>query len=311
DRDSRSPVFRRRPVPPRIYLDATRRPPAVLRLYQCRGRTRVAQQIGKIMNAKASAAKTIAVGNLTMSNTLPFTLFGGMNVLESRDLAMQVAESYVRVCEKLKIPYVFKASFDKANRSSITSYRGPGMDAGLKIFEEIKKTFSVPVITDVHEPWQAQPVAEVCAIIRRPAFLSRQTDLVVAMAKTQAVINIKKAQFLAPHEMKHILRKCEEAGNDRLILCERGSSFGYNNLVVDMLGFGVMKQLEYPVFFDVTHALQMPGGRSDSAGGRRQQAVELGRAGMSQGIAGSFLEAQPDPDNANRFGPCALPLGQL
>ena len=263
------------------------------------------------MNAKASAAKTIAVGNLTMSNTLPFTLFGGMNVLESRDLAMQVAESYVRVCEKLKIPYVFKASFDKANRSSITSYRGPGMDAGLKIFEEIKKTFSVPVITDVHEPWQAQPVAEVCDIIQLPAFLSRQTDLVVAMAKTQAVINIKKAQFLAPHEMKHILRKCEEAGNDRLILCERGSSFGYNNLVVDMLGFGIMKQFEYPVFFDVTHALQMPGGRSDSAGGRRQQVVELGRAGLSQGIAGLFLEAHPDPDNAKCDGPCALPLDKL
>jgi 2-dehydro-3-deoxyphosphooctonate aldolase (KDO 8-P synthase) len=263
------------------------------------------------MNAKTVGQKTIAVGNLQISNTLPFVLFGGMNVLESRDMALQVAESYVRVCEKLNIPYVFKASFDKANRSSITSYRGPGLDAGLKIFEEIKKTFSVPVITDVHEPWQAQPVAEVCDIIQLPAFLSRQTDLVVAMAKTKAVINIKKAQFLAPQEMKHILRKCEEAGNDRLILCERGSSFGYNNLVVDMLGFGIMKQFDYPVFFDVTHALQMPGGRADSAGGRRQQVVELGRAGMSQGLAGLFLEAHPDPDNAKCDGPCALPLDKL
>lgn len=263
------------------------------------------------MSAKTIGQKTIAVGNLSISNTLPFVLFGGMNVLESRDMAMQVAESYVRVCEKLKIPYVFKASFDKANRSSITSYRGPGLDAGLKIFEEIKKTFSVPVITDVHEPAQAQPVAEVCDIIQLPAFLSRQTDLVVAMAKTKAAINIKKAQFLAPHEMKHILRKCEEAGNDRLILCERGSSFGYNNLVVDMLGFGIMKQFDYPVFFDVTHALQMPGGRADSAGGRRQQVVELGRAGMSQGLAGLFLEAHPDPDNAKCDGPCALPLDKL
>lgn len=263
------------------------------------------------MSVKIAGQKTIAVGSLQISNTLPFVLFGGMNVLESRDMAMQVAESYVRVCEKLKIPYVFKASFDKANRSSITSYRGPGLDAGLKIFEEIKKTFSVPVITDVHEPWQAQPVAEVCDIIQLPAFLSRQTDLVVAMAKTKAAINIKKAQFLAPHEMKHILRKCEEAGNDRLILCERGSSFGYNNLVVDMLGFGIMKQFDYPVFFDVTHALQMPGGRADSAGGRRQQVVELGRAGMSQGLAGLFLEAHPDPDNAKCDGPCALPLDKL
>lgn len=259
----------------------------------------------------SAAAKIIEVGALRLSNELPFALFGGMNVLESRDLALRVAEAYVSVCGKLKIPYVFKASFDKANRSSITSFRGPGLDAGLKIFEEIKKTFGVPVITDVHEPWQAQPVAEVCDIIQLPAFLSRQTDLVVAMAKTGAAINIKKAQFLAPHEMKHILRKCEEAGNSRLILCERGSSFGYNNLVVDMLGFGIMKQFDYPVFFDVTHALQMPGGRADSAGGRRQQVVELGRAGMSQGLAGLFLEAHPDPDNAKCDGPCALPLDKL
>jgi 2-dehydro-3-deoxyphosphooctonate aldolase (KDO 8-P synthase) len=263
------------------------------------------------MNAPLGNAKVVTVGALKVSNELPFTLFGGMNVLESRDLALQVAEAYVSVCQKLKIPYVFKASFDKANRSSITSYRGPGLDAGLKIFEEIKKTFNVPVLTDVHEPWQAQPVAEVCDIIQLPAFLSRQTDLVVAMAKTNAVINIKKAQFLAPQEMQHILRKCEEAGNSRLILCERGSSFGYNNLVVDMLGFGILKRFEYPVFFDVTHALQMPGGRADSAGGRRQQVVELGRAGMSQGLAGLFLEAHPNPDAAKCDGPCALPLDKL
>jgi 2-dehydro-3-deoxyphosphooctonate aldolase (KDO 8-P synthase) len=263
------------------------------------------------MSVNAIHAKTVTVGAIEIANDRPFVLFGGMNVLESRDLALQVAESYVTVCQKLNIPYVFKASFDKANRSSITSYRGPGLDAGLKIFEEIKKTFNVPVLTDVHEPWQAQPVAEVCDIIQLPAFLSRQTDLVVAMAKTKAVINIKKAQFLAPQEMQHILRKCAEAGNDRLILCERGSSFGYNNLVVDMLGFGIMKQFEYPVFFDVTHALQMPGGRADSAGGRRQQVVELGRAGMSQGLAGLFLEAHPNPDAAKCDGPCALPLDKL
>ena len=256
-------------------------------------------------------AKIISVGDLRIANKLPFVLFGGMNVLESRDMALRVAEHYVTVCGKLNIPYVFKASFDKANRSSITSFRGPGLDAGLKIFEEIKKTFRVPVITDVHEPQQAQPVAEVCDIMQLPAFLSRQTDLVVAMAKTKAAINIKKAQFLAPQEMQHILRKCEEAGNDRLILCERGSSFGYNNLVVDMLGFGIMKQFEYPVFFDVTHALQMPGGRADSAGGRRQQVVELARAGMSQGLAGLFLEAHPNPDEAKCDGPCALPLDKL
>jgi 2-dehydro-3-deoxyphosphooctonate aldolase (KDO 8-P synthase) len=255
--------------------------------------------------------RVIEVGDINISNDLPFVLFGGMNVLESRDLAMQIAEHYVEVCAKLNIPYVFKASFDKANRSSINSYRGPGMDEGLKIFEEIKKTFNVPVITDVHEPHQALPVAEVCDIIQLPAFLSRQTDLVQAMAATDAVINIKKAQFLAPHEMQHIVNKCVEAGNEDLIICERGSSFGYNNLIVDMLGFSQMKATGFPVFFDVTHALQTPGGRADSAGGRRQQVVELGKAGMSQGLAGLFLEAHPDPNMAKCDGPCALPLDKL
>ncbi len=255
--------------------------------------------------------KTITVGAIEIANDKPMVLFGGINVLESRDLAMQACEEYVRVTDKLGIPYVFKASFDKANRSSINSFRGPGLDEGLKIFQEIKSTFNVPVITDVHEPYQAAPVAEVCDIIQLPAFLSRQTDLVVAMAKTNAVINIKKAQFLAPQEMRHILTKCEEAGNEQLILCERGSSFGYNNLVVDMLGFGIMKEFNYPVFFDVTHSLQMPGGRADSAGGRRAQVTDLAKAGISQGLAGLFLEAHPDPNSAKCDGPCALPLNKL
>ena len=254
---------------------------------------------------------TIELGDLAFANDRPMALFGGMNVLESRDIALRVAEAYAEVTGKLGMPWVFKASFDKANRSSLHSYRGPGMEEGLKIFQEIKDTFGCPVITDVHEPYQAAPVAEVADIIQLPAFLARQTDLVVAMARTGAIINIKKPQFLAPQEMKHILHKCEEAGNERLILCERGSSFGYNNLVVDMLGFGIMKQFGYPVFFDVTHALQMPGGRSDSAGGGRQQVAELGRAGISQGIAGLFLEAHPDPDNAKCDGPCALRLDRL
>ncbi len=255
--------------------------------------------------------KIIRVGNIEIGNDKPFVLFGGMNVLESRDLALQICETYVKVTEKLGIPYIFKASFDKANRSSINSFRGPGLEEGMRIFEDVKKTFGVPVITDVHEPHQAQPVAEVCDIIQLPAFLSRQTDLVVAMAKTGAVINIKKAQFLAPQEMKHILTKCEEAGNDQLILCERGSSFGYNNLVVDMLGFDIMKRMQYPVIFDVTHALQMPGGRADSAGGRRAQVTDLAKAGLSQGLAGLFLEAHPDPEKAKCDGPCALRLDKL
>lgn len=255
--------------------------------------------------------KTIKFANIQLSNQLPFVLFGGMNVLESRDLALLVAENYVRVTQKLGIPYVFKASFDKANRSSINSFRGPGLDEGLKILQEIKTTFGVPVITDIHEPDQAKPAAQVADVIQLPAFLSRQTDLVVAMAKTNAVINVKKAQFLAPAEMRHIIQKINEAGNDRIVLCERGSSFGYNNLVVDMLGFGILKAFGYPVMFDVTHSLQMPGGLSNAAGGRRQQVVELGRAGMSQGLAGLFLEAHPDPDNAKCDGPCALPLDKL
>lgn len=257
------------------------------------------------------AKDLIQVGDIQIGNGLPFVLFGGMNVLESRDLALKVAETYVRVTEKLGIPYVFKASFDKANRSSMHSFRGPGLEEGLKILEDIKTTFGVPLLTDVHEVDQAAAAAEVCDIIQLPAFLSRQTDLVAAMAKTNAVINIKKAQFLAPQEMKHIITKCEEAGNDRVILCERGTSFGYNNLVVDMLGFGIMKRMGCPVIFDVTHSLQMPGGRADSAGGRREAVTELARAGLSQGLAGLFLEAHPDPENAKCDGPCALRLNQL
>jgi 2-dehydro-3-deoxyphosphooctonate aldolase (KDO 8-P synthase) len=254
--------------------------------------------------------KSVQVQNLTIDNDAPFTLFGGINVLESRDLAMRTCEQYVKVTEKLGIPYVFKASFDKANRSSINSYRGPGMEEGLKIFQEIKDTFGVPIITDVHEPHQAAPVAEVVDIIQLPAFLARQTDLVVAMAATGAAINIKKPQFLAPHEMRHILTKFQDAGNDKLMLCERGSSFGYNNLVVDMLGMDDMK-VQAPVIFDATHALQRPGGRTDSAGGRRAQAFQLARSGMALGIAGLFLEAHPNPDEAKCDGPCALPLDKL
>lgn len=257
------------------------------------------------------AQKQVTVADIAIANDQPFVLFGGMNVLESRELAFEVAEAYVEVTRKLGIPYVFKASFDKANRSSVSSFRGPGLDEGLKLLADIKSKFNVPIISDVHEPEQAAPAAEVCDIIQLPAFLSRQTDLVVAMARTDAVINIKKAQFLAPQEMKHIIRKCEEAGNDRVILCERGTSFGYNNLVVDMLGFGIMKAMDVPVFFDVTHALQMPGGRADSAGGRRAQVTDLAKAGMSQGLAGLFLEAHPDPDQAKCDGPCALRLSQL
>lgn len=248
-----------------------------------------------------------------LSNSAPFVLFAGLNVLESKDMALRVCAEFVRVTSKLDIPYVFKASFDKANRSSIHSYRGPGLDEGMRIFEAVKAEFGVPVITDVHEPWQAQPVAEVVDVLQLPAFLARQTDLVVALAKTGKPINIKKPQFLSPSQVWNIVEKFKEAGNDQLILCDRGTCFGYDNLVVDMLGFGVMKKTtgDIPIIFDVTHALQQrdPGGAA--SGGRRQQVVELARAGMAVGLAGLFLEAHPDPAIAKCDGPSALPLDKL
>ena len=256
-----------------------------------------------------SATVTLPNG-IRFGNDLPFVLIGGMNVIEGEGIVMEVAAKFVEVTSELGIPYVFKASFDKANRSSISSFRGPGLEKGLQVLAEVKRRFGVPVLTDVHEPWQAAPVAEVADILQLPAFLARQTDLVVAIARTGAVINVKKPQFLAPQEMAHIISKCREAGNDKVILCERGSGFGYNNLVVDMLGMDKMKAMA-PVVFDATHALQEPGGRSDSAGGRRAQAAALARSGMALGIAGLFLEAHPDPDKALCDGPSALPLNAL
>ena len=255
--------------------------------------------------------KTISVGELKLGNENPFVLVGGINVIESESMALKVAETFRSITERLGIPYIFKASFDKANRSSIDSFRGPGLEKGLRILEKIKTEFNVPILTDVHEPQQAAPAAEVADILQLPAFLSRQTDLVVALAKTRAVINIKKAQFLAPLEMGNIIKKCENYGNSQLILCERGSSFGYNNLVVDMLGFSLLKDFSYPVLFDVTHSLQRPGGLGDAAAGRRESVRELALAGLSQKIAGLFLEAHPEPEKALCDGPCALRLNQL
>jgi len=260
---------------------------------------------------KQNKQQSVHLSDIRFSNDSSFVLIGGMNVLESEDLAFQVAEHFCTVTQKLGIPYVFKASFDKANRSSIQSFRGPGMEKGLRILEAVKQRFHVPVLTDVHEPHQAKAVSEVADILQIPAFLSRQTDLVKAMAETQAVINIKKAQFLSPPEMANILSKFESAGNTKLMLCERGTSFGYNNLIVDMLGFPIMKSLGVPVLFDVTHSLQIPGGQGNAASGRREQVRELALAGMSQGLAGLFLEAHPDPEQAKCDGPCALPLSQL
>jgi len=254
---------------------------------------------------------TIKVGDIFLANEAPMVLIGGLNVLEDKGLALDVADTFAGVCAKLDVPYIFKASFDKANRSSISSYRGPGLKDGLDILAAVKERFGVPVITDIHEPAQAAPVAEIADILQLPAFLSRQTDLVQAMAKTGKAINIKKAQFLSPAEMGNILHKFEEAGNNQLILCERGTSFGYNNLVVDMLGFPIMKDFGYPVLFDVTHSLQLPGGQASSAGGRRKDVTALAKSGIAQKIAGLFLEAHPEPQKALCDGPCALPLDTL
>ncbi|MGM8848967.1 3-deoxy-8-phosphooctulonate synthase [Salinicola halophyticus] len=257
--------------------------------------------------------KSVSVGGLSVANDSPFTLFGGVNVLEDLDSTLKACEAFVEVTRKLGIPFVFKASFDKANRSSIHSFRGVGLDEGMKIFEAVKREFDVPVITDVHEIEQAQAVADVADVIQLPAFLARQTDLVVAMARTGKPINIKKPQFLSPGQVKNIVAKCAEAGNEQVILCERGSCFGYDNLVVDMLGFREMMDVSgnAPVIFDVTHSLQRRDPTSEASGGRRRQVLELARAGMAVGIAGLFLEAHPDPDNARCDGPSALPLDKL
>ncbi|MBV4537361.1 3-deoxy-8-phosphooctulonate synthase [Pseudomonas urmiensis] len=250
---------------------------------------------------------------IAVANNKPFVLFGGINVLEDLDSTLRAAEHFVEVTQKLNIPYVFKASFDKANRSSIRSYRGVGLEEGLRMFSEVKARFGCPIITDVHEIEQAAPVAEVVDVLQLPAFLARQTDLVVAIAKTGRAVNIKKPQFLSPSQIKHITGKIQEAGNDKIILCERGSQFGYDNLVVDMLGFQEMIEASggYPAIFDVTHSLQRRDAGSEASGGRRRQVAELARAGMAVGLAGLFLEAHANPDQARCDGPSALPLDKL
>ena len=257
--------------------------------------------------------RSVKLGAIEFGNERPFVLLGGINVLESKEFTLDVAGYYKNVCEKLGIPLVFKASYDKANRSSIHSYRGPGIKEGLAMLKAVKDTHGIPVITDVHSPDEAIEAAEIADIIQLPAFLARQTDLVIAMANTGAVINIKKPQFLSPSQIKNIVDKFRECGNQQLLICERGSNFGYDNLVVDMLGFGVMKQSceGLPLIFDVTHALQCRESGGAASGGRRSQVVELARSGMAVGLAGLFLESHPDPDQALCDGPSALPLEQL
>lgn len=257
--------------------------------------------------------KSVEVGDIAIANDRPITLIGGINVIESRDLAMSTAEHFVKVTGKLGIPYVFKASYDKANRSSIRSFRGPGMEEGLRVLQDVKAAFGVPVLTDVHEIDQCALAAEVCDVIQLPAFLARQTDLVVAMAKTGAAIHVKKPQFMSPSQVRHLVEKFAEVGNDRVMVCERGVNFGYDNLIVDMLGFSVMKNENggVPVTFDVTHSLQIRETGASASGGRRAQVAELARAGVAVGLAALFLEAHPEPSQALCDGPSALPLNRL
>ena len=257
--------------------------------------------------------KTVKIGNIEVANNKPFVLFGGINVLEDESTTLKAVEVYKKITDRLNIPYVFKASFDKANRSSIHSYRGVGMDEGLKIFQKVKSEFNVPIITDVHEQYQCQPVADVVDVIQLPAFLARQTDLVEAMAKTGAVINIKKPQFLSPYQVGNIVDKFAECGNDKVILCERGHCFGYDNLVVDPMAFAVMKDMTggVPIICDTVHASQMRMPGSAASGGRRALVPDLTRAVLAIGIAGIFIEAHEDPDKAKCDGPSAIPFDKL
>ena len=255
--------------------------------------------------------KSLKLENFTIGNEEPMTLMGGVNVLESESVVMTVAEKFAETTSNLNINWIFKGSFDKANRSSISSFRGPGLDEGLKMLEKVKSEFNTPVITDIHEPSQADSVSKVCDVIQIPAFLCRQTDLVIAAAKTKKIIQFKKPQFLSAPEMKNVIEKCRQAGNENITLCERGNSFGYNNLVVDMLNFQIMKDLGVPVIFDATHSLQLPGGLGNAAGGRREYLLPLAKAGLSQGIAGLFIEAHPDPDLAKCDGPCAISTDEI
>lgn len=240
-----------------------------------------------------------------------FQLIAGPCVIESEEMVLSIAREMKEITDELAIPYTFKASFDKANRTSINSFRGPGLEKGVEILQKVKDTYHLPICTDIHEPWQAEKAAQVADILQIPAFLCRQTDLLVAAAKTGKCINIKKAQFLAPWDMKNCVEKVCQSGNDNVMLCERGTSFGYNTLVVDMTGLRVMKEFGVPVIFDATHSVQKPGGNGTSTGGNRQYVEYLAKAAVAVGADGLFMETHPDPDNARSDGPNMVPLHEM
>jgi len=255
--------------------------------------------------------KTVKVGEISLSNKSNLVLISGLNVLEDKFIVKEVVGELKKVSDDLDIPFIFKASYDKANRSSIESFRGPGIEKGLEVLRKIKSDYKVPVMSDVHSPGEVKKAKEILDVIQIPAFLCRQTDLISSAAITGLPINVKKGQFLSPAEMKNIITKFEHFNNKNILLCERGTTFGYNNLVVDMLGLAELKRYDYPVIFDVTHSLQEPGGKGESTSGRRSLALDLAKSAISIGIAGLFLETHPDPDKAKCDGPCALPLKHL
>ena len=255
--------------------------------------------------------KEVKVENISLSNESNFILIAGLNVLEDKGVVKEVIEELKKVTKELDIPFIFKASYDKANRSSIDSYRGPGLDKGLEMLAKIKSEYSVPLISDVHSAEEVSKAKEVLDVLQIPAFLCRQTDLISSVAESGLPVNVKKGQFLSPAEVRNIIMKFEHFKNKNILICERGTTFGYNNLIVDMLGLAELKRYGYPVIFDVTHSLQKPGGEGKSTSGRRSLTLDLARAATSIGIAGLFLETHPDPDKAKCDGPCALPLKNL
>ena len=255
--------------------------------------------------------KNINLDKFKIGNNQPFVFIGGLNVLETEDLIKETVEECISVTQELGISYVFKSSFDKANRSSINSFRGPGVDKGLEILSNIRSTYDIPILSDVHTEEEVIKSQEVLDIIQIPAFLCRQTDLVSVAASTGLPINVKKGQFLSPNEIENVISKIINSKNENILLCERGTSFGYNNLIVDMLGVSQLKKHGFPVIFDVTHSLQQPGGLGDKTAGRREYALDLAKSAMSLGLAGLFLEVHPDPEQAKCDGPCALPLKLL
>lgn len=257
----------------------------------------------------STAQKHIRVSDkVVFGNDLPFALIAGPCQMESRDHAMMMAENLVKICERLNIPLVFKTSYDKANRTSASAQRGIGLEGAMPVFEEIKKTFGIPVLTDVHSETQCAAVGEVVDVLQIPAFLCRQTDLLLAAAKTGRVVNVKKGQFLAPWDMKNVAAKIAGAGNDKILLTERGASFGYNTLVSDMRSLPTMAETGYPVVFDATHSVQQPGGLGGASGGDRRFVTTLARAATAVGVGGLFMETHEDPDNAPSDGPCMVPL---